>query len=92
MKRGVVMDVSPGLFNFSYDLASSSRENSEAANQVNNTMSIIHDETQKQIESLTQTEGLLNTLEEHISDAIKKSNVFGYFFGIHHVQMFGPRV
>jgi methyl-accepting chemotaxis protein len=75
--RGMIEDVSfhaLNLFNFSYDLASSSRENSEAASQVNGTMNLIHKETEKQIESLTQTESLLATLEDHISEVIKKSN------------------
>ena len=75
--RGMIEDVSYHaltLFNFSYDLASSSRENSEAANQVNSTMSLIHEETKKQIESLTQTEELINTLEKNISNVIKNSS------------------
>ena len=37
-------------------------------------MTLIHEETQKQLESLSQTEVLLNTLEQNILEAIKKSS------------------
>lgn len=73
---GMLNDVSDhalNLFNFSYDLASSSNENSAATEQVNSTMSLIHEETKKQLISLSQTGELISSLEKNISDAIQTS-------------------
>lgn len=75
--RGMLDDISYhalNLFQFSYDLAASSKENSMATTQINNTMSIINSETKNQLDYLSQTEKIIESMEKNISNTLKKSN------------------
>ncbi len=67
---GAVVDHARNLFKFSENLASGSNETSQAAAQISKTMKFILNGTKDQLEKLSDTEKILDSLRSNISQVI----------------------